>query len=278
MNIAWVTDPHLNFLNTQERFDFYKTITENPEKIDAVMISGDIGEATDTVKLLTEMSEFCENIPIYFVLGNHDYYCGSVAGVREKIDGLVELFWMNAEGPLELSNTTILVGIDGFADARNGNWKTTPVMLNDSRYIRELADARVLAGVENYYTNKEVKYPIYEAMRKLADEDAKLLDAHLQMAIELKPETIMVLTHVPPFPEVALYRGKPSDPDFLPFYTSKATGDVLLAHANKCHGINFKVYCGHTHGKAHATILPNLEVFVGESEYGSPKVQKIISV
>ena len=50
---------------------------------DKILITGDIAEAKDVCELLTEFSQHV-NSSIYFVLGNHDYYFGSVINVRGK--------------------------------------------------------------------------------------------------------------------------------------------------------------------------------------------------
>ncbi len=68
------------------------------------------------------------------------------------------------------------------------------------------------------------------------------------------------LTHIPPFKEACLYQGKISGDDWLPFFGSKASGDVLLEIAQQNHDIEFLVLCGHTHGKACYSPLNNLTV------------------
>jgi hypothetical protein len=80
--------------------------------------------------------------PIYFVLGNHDYYRRGVDDVRSKMtsitkDGLF-LFWLPALGPQKLDNDVVLVGQDCFADGRYGDYTNSRVVLNDSRMIVDL--------------------------------------------------------------------------------------------------------------------------------------------
>jgi predicted phosphohydrolase len=52
-----------------------------------VLISGDIAEAPTVSEILGEMAQHVAK-PIYFVLGNHDYYKSSVAKVRQTITEL----------------------------------------------------------------------------------------------------------------------------------------------------------------------------------------------
>jgi len=70
MNLAWLTDIHLNFLESNARKKFYEEIVNT--HCDAVLISGDIAETPSLADLLSEMANQIKK-SIYFVLGNHDY-------------------------------------------------------------------------------------------------------------------------------------------------------------------------------------------------------------
>lgn len=95
MKIAWLTDIHLNFLKVEARKKFYRQIVET--SADRILINVDIAEAKDVCEILHEFSTYT-NKPIYFVLGNHDYYFGSVNSVREKVRALCaqnkNLIWL----------------------------------------------------------------------------------------------------------------------------------------------------------------------------------------
>jgi Icc protein len=83
---------------------------------------------------------------------------------------------------------------------------------------------------------------------------------------------------VPPWREAAWHRGKPSDDDWLPFFSCKAAGDVLEAAMRARPDREMLVLCGHTHGGGVARILPNLEVRTGEAKYGQPRIQGVIEL
>jgi Icc protein len=85
---------------------------------------------------------------------------------------------------------------------------------------------------------------------------------------------IILLTHVPPFLESAWRLGKPSSPDFLPFFSCIAVGDVLVEFLEDHPDKQMTVLCGHTHGSGIAQILPNLVVDTGSARYGYPRIQK----
>ena len=81
---------------------------------------------------------------------------------------------------------------------------------------------------------------------------------------------------MPPFREASLYQNKISDPNFLPYFSSKATGDVLRKAANRRPDIQFEVIAGHTHHAAQVHITDNLKVQVQHAEYRSPSFKEIL--
>jgi Icc protein len=121
--IAWTTDLHLDFVEDHQEIDkFCQSITaSNP---DLVLIGGDIA-AAGTVEMWLELLARKIRRPIYFVLGNHDFYKGSITGVRSRITNLCRrspnLHWLSNSGVIELSPNTRLIGHDGWADGRLGN-------------------------------------------------------------------------------------------------------------------------------------------------------------
>jgi predicted phosphohydrolase len=269
MKLAWITDIHLNFVDFDTKQKFYESLFVNA--IDAIAISGDIDEALTLSNTLIEMTRHILK-PIYFVLGNHDYYRGSVTGLRKEIKALCkktsQLHWLPESKEIELTKSTALIGEDCWADGRYGDYASSQVVLNDSHMIKEL-----------YQGNKLGKYQLLEVMQKFADFDANRLKGNLELAVSKQEiEKVIVLIHVPPFKESCMYEGKISGDDYLPFFSSKATGDVLLEVAKKNPKIEFLVLCGHTHSKSYYNPLSNLVVKAGISEYRYPKIQEIIEV
>lgn len=266
--IAWLTDPHLNFLKSSERETFYQQIKQ--AEVNSVLITGDIAESKDVCELLNEFSVNI-NRPIYFVLGNHDYYFGSVADVRENIRRLCksnkDLIWLGQPVAVQLDSNTTLVGHDGWADARYGDFEHSTVTLNDSRLIVDLYQAFLLS-----------KSTLKNEMQRLSDEDAEMLAHLIYGAIDEEIKNIIVATHVPPFPECCLHMGQLSDTNWQPYFSSKATGDVLKKIAEKYKHVNFLVLCGHTHAEAKVKVFDNLEIRVGKAEYYKPVIQEIITI
>lgn len=264
MRAAWVTDIHLNFLDSRQVQVFCATLrAENP---DIVLIGGDIAEADTVEWYLKTMADQLQR-PIYFVLGNHDFYQGSIPMVRAAMAGLCRadgrLTYLSQAGCVTLTQTTGLVGHDGWGDGRWGDYAGSTVRLNDHRLIRELS------GLD--------RDELLTRLKRLGDEAADYLKAVLPQALD-GYERVILLTHVPPFVEACWYQGKTSDDNWAPFFTCKAVGDLLLDEMSKRPDRQLTVLCGHSHGAGRAHLLPNLDVLTGRAEYGAPEVQCLFDI
>jgi len=78
--------------------------------------------------------------------------------------------------------------------------------------------------------------------------------------------------------EAAWYQGRPSADDYLPFFSCKAVGDVLVDAAQSHRKCQILVLYGHTHGGGEIQVLENLRVLTAPAEYGKPDIQRIIEV
>lgn len=145
MQYTWLTDIRLIFTDDIECQKFYQEIITT--RCDGVLMSGDIAEAPCLMDILNEMASYTHR-PIYFVLGNHDYYRGQIYGVGDAMAVLTKehdkLFWLPASGMQKLDNNTFLIGQDGWADGRLGDYQNSSVVLNDSRMIADLFQEKIL--------------------------------------------------------------------------------------------------------------------------------------
>ena len=82
MHLAWLTDLHLNFVDPDCVDGLCRRIRD--EGADAVLISGDIAEAPGVEAYLEFLGRRIDR-PIFFVLGNHDFYRGSIGEVRARV-------------------------------------------------------------------------------------------------------------------------------------------------------------------------------------------------
>jgi len=256
--LVWATDVHLNFIDEAELARFCASLAEPGPA--AVVLTGDIAEAPSLRRLLDRVAEALER-PIYFVLGNHDFYHGSIAEVRALAADLTAqsrwLRWLPAAGVVSLAPDLALVGHDGWADGRLGNYARSPVLLNDFRLIEELSWLDPATRLRR--------------LQHLGDEAAASVKSVLLPALE-HHRTVIVATHVPPFKEACWHEGQISSDDWLPFFTCKAVGDVLLEAARAHPDRRIEVLCGHTHGGGVAQLAQNLVVHTGAADYGQPGI------
>lgn len=268
MRYIWLTDIHLNFLEKDARHDFYNKVKES--YADGIFITGDIAEAPTVIGVISELIDATKK-NVYFVLGNHDYYLGDVETVRSAVKETtinIEKFnWLPATGPISLSKDVILIGQDGWADGRFGNYTESRVVLNDSRLIDDLFNQRMLS-----------RFKLLDKMQELADHDANMLEQNLTDVVRGNTRKVIILTHVPPFKEACLYEGQISNDDWLPFFSSKATGEVITKYANAFEKIDFLVLCGHTHSTSFYQPFVNLVVRSGRSEYYLPQISDVINI
>ena len=263
--VAWTTDIHLEFLGDSAAIGrFCQSIADTDP--DTVLIGGDIAVAPSIGKSLLLLEKYLQR-PIYFVLGNHDFYNGSISQVRSAVTRLTRqspwLRWLSISGIIELTPNTGLIGHDGLADGRLGNSVRSRVVLNDYLLIRELK------GLP--------KSERFAKLHSLGDKSARYFKSHLPSAVT-RFRNLLLLTHVPPFKEACWHEGQISDDEFLPHFTCDAVGNVLIEIMQNHPECNLTVLCGHTHSPGETTILPNLHVKTGGAAYGSPRLQELIIV
>ena len=261
--IAWLTDVHLEFLNRSQLETFLTTLAS--ARLDALWITGDIGQATSVHAYLNAMLKAVLK-PIYFVLGNHDYYHGSIPQVRDVMTKITHrtsgMVWLPAGGVVEMTQSVCVVGHDGWSDGRYGDFMRSGIMLNDYQLIHELSHLS--------------KTDLWGRLQTLGDEAANHF-RHVLPEAASRYSQVFILVHPPPFIEVCYHKGKPYTPDnpFLPHFSCKAVGDVLLEMAETYPHTHFTVLCGHTHGGGEALMRPNLRVLNGLAEYRHPQIQRI---
>lgn len=261
--LAWMTDIHLNFVDGQDRISsFCRGITE--ARPDALVVTGDIGEADSVGRYLRALRDNT-GLPVYFVLGNHDYYGSSIGEVRREMERLsreeTDLHWMPFAGVASLSESSALVGHDSWADGRFGDWESSEVMLSDYFAIRDLSG--------------HAKPDLLSRLKALGDEAAAFFRETVPRALA-KHRNVYVLTHVPPFRESCWYDGRISDDAWLPHFSCRAVGEVLAGLMRNHPERHMTVLCGHTHGHGEARILPNLLVHTGGATYGRPRLQRVL--
>jgi Icc protein len=259
MKLAWATDVHFDFVREAGMDHFCDGF--RAAEADGLLLTGDIAHAGILDTVLGGLERRLAR-PIWFVLGNHDFYGGSVDEVRARAGALsreAPIVWLGAVDVVELSPRTALVGHDGWGDARFGDHAGSGVMLND--FLR-IADLRLGDRAE-----------LGRVLGRLGDESAAHLGRVLPAALE-RFEHVLVATHVPPFREACLHDGMVASDEFLPYFACRATGEVLREAAARHPRRRLTVLCGHTHCAGDYRPLPNLRVVTGGAEYGRPALQE----
>jgi Icc protein len=218
------------------------------------------------MRLLAEM-ECALRVPIYFVLGNHDFYGSSIAAVREMVSRETAasrcLRWLSQSDVVPLTETCALVGHDSWADGRLGDFFSSDVLLNDYVLIQDF-----------HHLGKN---ELYAKLNALGDEAAEFLEGQASKALS-SYRHVIVLTHVPPFRDACWHEGQISHDDYLPHFACSVVGDRLIQLMRKHPEHSLTVLCGHTHSAGIARVLPNLVVHTGNAEYGNPILQHVFEV
>ena len=264
MRIVWLTDIHLNGVADAVTDDLLATVTARRPA--AVLVGGDIAEAPDVREYLLRIAAGLD-CPVYFVLGNHDYYFGSVQQVRQEIyrlcQGHPQLTYLTYAEPVRLSAGYALVGHDGWADGRCGDYDNSRVVMSDHRFIRELAG-----------TEPEARLSL---LQELAGEAADHVRRVLPQALEYAQE-VLLLTHVPPFREACWHEGNIADDQWAPHFSSQVMGETILEIMRSRPTQRLTVLCGHTHSSGEFAPIPNVRVLTGAAEYGRPDICRVLTL
>lgn len=261
--LGWFSDPHLDGCSLERIDEFAEEL--RALDADAWIATGDLAES-DTFAEFFERVAMIVKKPMYFLLGNHDYFYSSFAKVHETAKALHERSeyarWIRLSRVVKLSEKSALVGHDGFADRRAGT-----------------VESKVLIG--DQYAIEDFKYRPRETQIRIAREEADRSAMHLLTVVPEAmawADTVYVALHAPPFAQAARHNRQEQDPEWAPHFVNVAAGRVLkeLAEGNPTKKII--VLCGHTHERCTLHVRGNLIARVAESKYHHPRVEDVIRV
>ena len=260
--LAWATDTHFDAAGADAFNSFIAEL--RAQEADGLLVSGDISHGPLVFDALKKLYDGIE-IPIYFIFGNHDFYDSSISEQRELVRafsaGNPEITYLTYSDPIDLDGQWALVGHDGWADGKDGNFFQSPIRLNDFNYIRELIglDQQVL----------------FRTLCGLGEEAAQSMRQKLKTAFQTHAK-VLAVTHVPPFRKACLYESREADDDWAPFFVSQSMGSMLMELMPRYPEREVLVLCGHCHHGADYQPLSNLRVLSGHAQYGKPEVQEPI--
>lgn len=259
MRLVWTTDPHLNHVPVGAWERWLEILSSLGP--DAVVVTGDISEGEDVAFQLQRLAGSVD-VPIHFVLGNHDFYQSSIARTRQRIVELCRehplLNYLTDSAALDCGADTFLIGEDGWGDAVEGDYDGSIVHLNDFRLIDDFR----LVDPSRWKTL--LREQGEASAERLAEKLSRLPDS---------ARHVLVATHVPPFREACWYEGRTTDDHWAPFFVCGSVGRTLRRASESRPACQFTVLCGHTHHGGVAELTANLKVHTGSAEYGHPAAQ-----
>lgn len=252
MSLLFGTDWHLNFLTDKATENFIQNIYKENPTADGLILTGDISSGEALNKHMTMLAENFPK-PIFFCLGNHDFYNKSFQYIDELTARLTKrfdnLYWLNQGSHIYKGSS--IVGVNGWYDCRQGNSQTR-IELRDFSAIEDL-----LAGLNN-------RDLLIELVRKRADKEANRLDALLfEEVCRFDSDVVFIATHVSPYSQSCLNEGEQSNSEWLPWFCSYVIGEVIDKYAENHTDKKFVVLCGHSHSPGTYRRRDNLVVYTG---------------
>jgi Icc-related predicted phosphoesterase len=264
LRIAWTTDLHLDAADKIQHRQFFDHMIQHAP--DALLIGGDISNGATSLLHLKHFAKLIQR-PCYFVLGNHDYYYGSITKIRGQAHEVAKNFsnihYLTDGGVFALTPTTALVGHDGWSDGRAGDFFNSDILLNDYYLIEELKNLRPRERLHK--------------LNQLGSEAGDYIKKILRQAF-LTYERAIILTHTPPIEKACFYDNQPCDANWAPHFVCKALGDAVQEIMKEFPNKELLILCGHSHSGSDIQLMPNLRILTGQSELGQPQVQGIILV
>jgi hypothetical protein len=270
---VWITDPHIDHLNRGDP-GALERLGAILDRLGAthILLGGDVADCRSFEEYLSRLTAACGR-PVYFVLGNHDYYFGTVASVRERAAclGIPGASWLARSGVVDLGGGTALVGRGGWGDAHCGDLEDFTVLTD----YAAIGDLSATIDLRDFWLNGFHKREALVArLRELGEEAAEDLTRDVLEAAGAY-RRILILTHVTPFRETCTYRDRPGDVKGFPGFLWDSMGLRLRSIAEEYPGAEFLVFSGHTHAESRCRIAPNLRAWSSLSEYGTLRVREI---
>lgn len=229
--------------------------------VSGLILTGDIATSKNIVNCLKQLAIF--DFPIYFVLGNHDYYGSSFTKVDEEIKELTNkyenLIWLDKT--IMVIDEVLLIGTTGWYDARVGNLKS-PVKLNDWRLIEEFKSG---------FFNRDLLVNVIRELSNIYLEQIKEKMKNINSSSLNEIKKIIIATHVPPYMEACVYQNQVSNSNYLPWFTNIALGAMIdeysLIHPEK----EIMILCGHSH-EANIFKKYRITCYTGKAQYNDPSL------
>jgi len=289
--LGWAADIHFDCAEESGISNFLENV--NQQKLSLFILAGDI-DVGKTVRpksvsddaeppladsrLVETLSKIAKdvNCEVFFVCGNHDFYYSSFDVVRRSVrtlcESVVGITYLHESTGIELTPETVLVGHDGWADSRSGDFWNSPVVLRD---FFEIEDFEVLFEVEGV---TQLRCKIIKQKLEELGEDSAAYAKKIVPGLLKKYHQVIFVTHVPPFRESSWTQGAICGEDGAPFFVNHILGQALVEIMREHPDKKLLVLCGHTHWRAEYRPLHNLTVLTAAATYGKPAPETAISI
>ena len=260
--LIWLTDLHLDRAAGEDRTRLLNELSNRD--YDAAVITGDIATATSVCDHLESLAAACYPRPVYFVLGNHDFYFAAMSQTYDRVASLSRsvpnLRHLHHTGPISLNRHTALIGHHGWADARCGWGSNTVINSPDHRHIPDFQNL-----------SREERYRKMEILGRQATNAIRI---GLLSALRQRKQ-VVVATHVPPFPSTVHFDGRICGDTHMPHFANISLGAMLIGIAKR-NRQRITVLSGHTHSPITDTILANIQAHVGGAWKGTSEAPNIL--
>jgi predicted phosphodiesterase len=264
----WITDPHLDHLQEKDpgALDRLGAVLDRLG-VTHILLGGDIADSRTFADHLRRFAGAAGR-PIFFVLGNHDYYFSSVASMEDAASSIniPGVTFLHRAGTVDLGGGTALLGRGGWGDARCGDMEDF-VVLTDYAAISDLA---ATIDLRDFWVNGfRERNSLVSVLQRLGEESAAALEKDLDSALfSGLYSRVLILTHVSPFRETCTRREGPGDDRGYPAFLWNAMSLRLVNAARNNPGVDFLVLSGHTHSASYGKITGNLRAWSSYAEYG----------
>lgn len=263
LRYLWLTDTHFNFVSQPKLVEFFLYLQQISP--DGIFITGDISTGPHVVQHLQWMAKIT-SVPIYFVLGNHDYYQSSFQDTEQAIKLLCQrnrtLHYLSSSEPITIADNVALVGDDGWYDAGWRDPLTPLVFIWDFFFIK---DFRAL--FHNYERMELVRNRARKAANRIAYTLRRAFKSHA---------TVYLLTHFPPWPETIDKWAGLVEKFWMPYNSCKLMSDAISSTMESLPDKKLVVLAGHTHRARTEQVAHNIELRVGMAHHGLCKIEDTI--
>lgn len=262
----WYTDAHFDSVDILNKIKFLFRLRS--EKPSGIFLTGDIANGPFTKFYLKILAKTVD-CPIYFVLGNHDYWFSSFEETHNSIKRLCKeypnLIWLNNSDIIPLKPKVALIGTDGWYDGNVGN----------PDYLKYTIDWLLIKELRNQPSaNARLA-----KFKKIAYESSIDIEHKIQKAIDLGYKTIYILTHYPPWKEATRDSGTFLEEFWLPYNVNYILGKTIENIMHNKKKIYVKILAGHIHVDKWIHVKRNIECKINESKYfGSLRNEEVIYI